>query len=163
MDQPASKANVEKIVAGLKQGDKLPPLLVRKYKNGYQVLDGHHRFLAYKLLGTKSIPAQVVPDEDIEEKGQQGVAEGHADQQRKIFKKNGEPVGEVGIDRESSPGVGQWYMKCYAYNIDNAGYESYEEAVAELKHCLKQGVTEEQIEETELDPVRRIEELFRNK
>ena len=27
----------------------------------------------------------------------------------------------------------------------------------------KQGVTEEQIEETELDPVRRIEELFRNK
>ncbi len=73
MNQPASKANVEKIVAGLKQGDKLPPLLVRKYKNGYQVLDGHHRFLAYKLLGTKSIPAQVVPDEDIEEKG---VAEG---------------------------------------------------------------------------------------
>ena len=71
-----------------------------------------------------------------------GVAEGHADQQRKIFKKNGEPVGEVGIDRESSPGVGQWYMKCYAYDIDNSGYDSYEEAVAELKHCLKQGVAE---------------------
>jgi hypothetical protein len=72
----------------------------------------------------------------------QGVAEGHADQQRKVFKKNGKPVGEVGIDRESSPGNGQWYMKCYAYNIDNAGYDSYEEAVAELKHCLKQGVAE---------------------
>jgi GNAT superfamily N-acetyltransferase len=72
----------------------------------------------------------------------QGVAEGHADQQRKIFKKNGKPVGEVGIDRESSPGAGQWYMKCYAYNIDNSGYDSYEEAVAELKHCLKQGVAE---------------------
>jgi hypothetical protein len=68
--------------------------------------------------------------------------EGHADQQRKIFKKNGESVGEVGIDRESSPGNGQWYMKCYAYNIDNAGYDSYEDAVAELKHCLKQGVAE---------------------
>jgi hypothetical protein len=73
---------------------------------------------------------------------EQGVAEGHADQQRKIFKKNGEPVGEVGIDRESSPGVGQWYMKCYAYDIDNSGYDSYEEAVAELKHCLRQGVAE---------------------
>ena len=72
----------------------------------------------------------------------QGVAEGHADQQRKIFKKNGKPVGEVGIDRESSPGNGQWYMKCYAYDIDNAGYDSYEEAVEELKHCLKQGVAE---------------------
>jgi len=76
MNQPKSKANVEKIVAGLKQGDKLPPLLVRKYKNGYQVLDGHHRFWAYKLLGVKSIPAQIVPDSDIEEIRKKGVAEG---------------------------------------------------------------------------------------
>ena len=76
-----------------------------------------------------------------------GVKEGHADQQRKIFKKNGKPVGEVGIDRESSPGAGQWYMKCYARNIDLAGYDSYEEAVEELKHCLKQGVAEEQVNE----------------
>jgi len=79
MNQPASKANVEKIVAGLKQGTKLPPLLVRKYKNGYQVLDGHHRFWAYKLLGVKNIPAQIVPAEDIEEKGQQDMAENFAD------------------------------------------------------------------------------------
>jgi hypothetical protein len=75
---------------------------------------------------------------------QQGVSEGHADQQRKIFKKNGKPVGEVGIDRESSPGVGQWYMKCYEFDIDNSGYDSYEEAVAELKYCLKQSVAEAQ-------------------
>ena len=73
---------------------------------------------------------------------EQGVAEGHADQQRKIFKKNGQPVGEVGIDRESSPGNGQWYMKCYSNGIDNVGYDSYEEAVAELKHCIKQGMAE---------------------
>ena len=70
------------------------------------------------------------------------VTEGHADQQRKVFKKNGEPVGEVGIDRESSPGVGQYYMKHYASGKDLAGYDSYEEAVAELKHCMKQGVAE---------------------
>jgi hypothetical protein len=76
MNQPKSKANVKKIVAGLKQGDKLPPLLVRKYKDGYQVLDGHHRFWAYKLLGVKSIPAQIVPAKDIEEISKQGVAEG---------------------------------------------------------------------------------------
>ncbi len=68
MNQSKSKANVEKIVAGLKKGDKLPPLLVRKYKNGYQVLDGHHRFWAYKLIGVNSIPAQVVPEKDIEVK-----------------------------------------------------------------------------------------------
>jgi hypothetical protein len=75
MNQPKSKANVEKILSGLKQGAKLPPLLVRKYKNGYQVLDGHHRFWAYKLSGVKNIPAQIVPDSDIEEKGKQDVAE----------------------------------------------------------------------------------------
>jgi hypothetical protein len=79
MNQPKSKVNVEKIVAGLKQGAKLPPLLVRKYKNGYQVLDGHHRFWAYKLLGVKSIPAQIVPAEDVEEIGKQGVAEATGD------------------------------------------------------------------------------------
>ena len=72
-----------------------------------------------------------------------GVAEGHADQQRKVFKKNGKPVGEVGIDRESSPGVGMYYMKHYASGKDLSGYDSYEEAVAELKHCLKQGVAED--------------------
>jgi len=69
--------------------------------------------------------------------------EGHADQQRKVFKKNGQPVGEVGIDRESSPGVGQYYMKHYASGKDLSGYDSFEEAVAELKHCMKQGVTED--------------------
>jgi hypothetical protein len=73
---------------------------------------------------------------------EEGVAEGSDDQVKKVFKKNGKSVGEVGIDPEASPGNGQWYMKCYAYNIDNSGYDSYEEAVEELKYCLKQGVAE---------------------
>ena len=72
----------------------------------------------------------------------ESVTEGHSDQQRKVFKKNGEPVGEVGIDRESSLGNGQYYMKHYASGRDLAGYDSFEEAVAELKHCIKQGVSE---------------------
>lgn len=73
MNQTKSQANVEKIVAGLKKGNKLPPLLVRKYKDGYQVLDGHHRFWAYKLLGTKNIPVRIVADKDIEEISKPGV------------------------------------------------------------------------------------------
>jgi hypothetical protein len=75
-----------------------------------------------------------VPNESVE----QGVAEGHADQQRQIFKKNGHPVGEVGIDRESSPGNGQWYMKYYPTGDDFAGYDTMEEAVADLKHLVNQ-------------------------
>jgi ParB-like nuclease domain len=73
MDQPESRARVKKIVAGLKRGDRLPPILVRRYKNGYQILDGHHRFRAYKLSGVKRIPSRIVPDKDIEEPVKQGV------------------------------------------------------------------------------------------
>jgi hypothetical protein len=73
---------------------------------------------------------------------EQDVSEASGDQVKKVFKKNGKPVGEVGIDPEASPGVGQWYMKCYQYDIDNSGYDSYEEAVGELKYCMKQGVSE---------------------
>jgi hypothetical protein len=43
------------------------------------VLDGHHRFWAYKLVGVKSIPAQLVPAKDIEEISKQGVTENFAD------------------------------------------------------------------------------------
>lgn len=73
-----------------------------------------------------------------------GVSEGHADQQKKIFKKNGQPVGEVGIDRESSPGVGTYYMKHYDSGTDLSGYHSFKEAVDELKHYMRQRVAEEQ-------------------
>ena len=43
------------------------------------MLDGHHRFWAYKLVGVKSIPAQLVPAEDVEEVGRPDVAENFAD------------------------------------------------------------------------------------
>jgi hypothetical protein len=72
----------------------------------------------------------------------QGVAEGHADQQRTIVKKNGKPVGEIGIDRESSPGAGMYYMKHYASGLDLGGYDSREEALDELRYAIKQGVSE---------------------
>ena len=87
------------------------------------------------VVGTRS---SMNPNSYRQRFGEQGVAEGHADQQRKIFKKNGHPVGEVGIDRESSPGNGQWYMKYYATGDDFGGYDSMEEAVADLKHLVNQ-------------------------
>jgi hypothetical protein len=78
MQQPKAMANVKNILAGLEQGDNIPPILVRKYKNGYQVLDGHHRFWAYKVAKKDTIPARVVDPKDIEEVGKQGVAESEA-------------------------------------------------------------------------------------
>ena len=72
----------------------------------------------------------------------QDMTEGHADQQRKIVKRNGQAVGEIGIDRESSPGGGQYYMKHYASGLDLGGYDSREEALDELRYAIKQGVAE---------------------
>jgi hypothetical protein len=65
MKDPKSAANVAKIVQGIKTGDKLPPLLVRKLGSGYQVIDGHHRFWAHKQVGNKDIPVKIVPAEYI--------------------------------------------------------------------------------------------------
>lgn len=56
---------IAKMVAALEKGRDTPPILVRKYKNGYQVLDGHHRFKAYKEAGRDSIPAMVIAAKDI--------------------------------------------------------------------------------------------------
>ena len=78
MQDPKAKANVKKILAGLEAGNPIPPILVRKYKDGYQVLDGHHRFWAYKVAKKDTIPARIVDPKDIEEVGKQGVAEGSA-------------------------------------------------------------------------------------
>ena len=98
--------------------------------------DNGKKIYVWKTAGQKNrISWLYRPVEQVKE---QGVAEGHADQQRKVFKKNGEPVGEVGIDRESSPGNGQWYMKYYATGDDFSGYDSMEEAVADLKHLVNQ-------------------------
>ena len=70
-----AKENVKKILSGLASNADIPPILVRKYKGGYQVLDGHHRFWAYKVAKKDSIPARIVPDKDIEEVGKESVSE----------------------------------------------------------------------------------------
>ncbi len=50
MKDAKSAANMSKMVKLIKagKGDELPPILARRYKGGYQVLDGHHRFHAYQ-------------------------------------------------------------------------------------------------------------------
>jgi hypothetical protein len=66
--KPNFEANMKKLLAALKKGDKLPPILVRRVHNGYQVLDGHHRLKAYKHVGLKSIPARIVDPANIKMK-----------------------------------------------------------------------------------------------
>ena len=41
--------------------------------------------------------------------------------------------GEVGIDTEASPGNGQFYAKTYDGELNSVGYDTVEEAWAELE------------------------------
>ena len=51
-----------------------------------------------------------------------------------IVKQKIEGVGEVGIDTEASPGTGRWYVKHYNSDYDVCGFDSQEEALAELEY-----------------------------
>jgi hypothetical protein len=44
--------------------------------------------------------------------------------------------GEVGIDTEASPGNGQFYAKTYDGELDSVGFDTVEEAWAELELVL---------------------------
>lgn len=65
-DQKHTK-NLDNIIKTIKLGKELPPILVRRQKLGYQVLDGHHRFKAYKMLGKKEIPARIVSNYNVKD------------------------------------------------------------------------------------------------
>jgi len=77
-------------------------------------------------------------------RGGDDLDEAARDQVKRVFKRAGRPVGEVGIDPDGigSPDATTWYIKHYASGTDLGGYDSYEEAVEELKHLVKQGVSE---------------------
>lgn len=67
-NDPDFGKNLANIKAALRRGEKLPPILVRRMPGEflqYQVIDGHHRFKAYRDLGLKKIPARIVAKSNI--------------------------------------------------------------------------------------------------
>jgi hypothetical protein len=84
----------------------------------------------------------IVLDHLTQDYGQQGVAEGSADKTVRVVKRNGKPIGEIGIDPEASPGNGSYYVKLYDGSVDESGFDTAEEALAELKYLVKQNVSE---------------------
>ena len=73
MRDPKSMAKVDAIAKAVQNKKPIGPILARKYKDGYQVIDGHHRFWGHKKAGANSIKAQIVPPEDIEEAAGVGI------------------------------------------------------------------------------------------
>lgn len=58
--QPGTPEKIEKITARLKTGARMPAILVQPNEDGgYTVMDGHHRFAAYKAAGRKNIPVRI--------------------------------------------------------------------------------------------------------
>jgi ParB family chromosome partitioning protein len=66
-NDPYYAKNLKNIVAALKKGQELPPILVRRQGKRFQVMDGHHRFKAYRILKLKEIPARIVSKINIKD------------------------------------------------------------------------------------------------
>jgi hypothetical protein len=58
-----------------------------------------------------------------------------------------EGVGEVGIDTEASPGNGQFYVKMYDGSYDACGFDTQEEAEAELDYIVNGDVTFDEVDD----------------
>ena len=56
--------------------------------------------------------------------------------------------GEVGIDTEASPGNGQYYAKTYDGQLDSVGFDTLEEAWAELEDVAC-GIVDAELENEE--------------
>jgi hypothetical protein len=56
----------------------------------------------------------------------------------RVVKRAGKPIGEIGIDAEASEGNGAYYVKLYDGSYDAVGFDTPEEALAELKSAVKQ-------------------------
>jgi len=52
---PEGRADVKKIAAAIRRGEKMPPILVSK--TGF-LQDGRHRLAAYKMLGFKEVAVE---------------------------------------------------------------------------------------------------------
>ena len=66
-DNVKNHQNLRKIIQSIKSGNKLPPVLVRRIGNRYQILDGHHRFKAYRTLNKKYIPVKIISKTNVKD------------------------------------------------------------------------------------------------
>lgn len=60
-----SERKVQQLMKAILRGQTVPPVLVRRHDNKWQIIDGHHRLEAHRRLGRKSIQVRVVPAQRI--------------------------------------------------------------------------------------------------
>ncbi len=57
---------VNDITKKTKDNKKFTPLIVTKEGKKYRIIDGHHRYDAFKKLGKEKIKCIVIPEKDVE-------------------------------------------------------------------------------------------------
>lgn len=55
----------DQLQKAIERGEKLPPIVVRQIDHGYQLLDGHHRYVATRRAGQSKILASIVEKSNI--------------------------------------------------------------------------------------------------
>ena len=73
----------------------------------------------------------------VTEAGRPDVMRHTGDKTVRVVKKGGKPIGEIGIDAGPG-GNGDYYVKLYDGTYDAAGFDTAEEALAELRYAIKQ-------------------------
>jgi pyrimidine deaminase RibD-like protein/GNAT superfamily N-acetyltransferase len=65
MANPANRMTVMSMVDTIKKGGELPPIIVVPKNFNYTILDGHHRYAAYKLAGVENVPVKILDPKDV--------------------------------------------------------------------------------------------------
>jgi hypothetical protein len=78
-------------------------------------------------------------NQDVTEGGRPDVMRHRGDTTIRVVKRGGRPIGEIGTDAEASPGNGAYYVKLYDGSYDAVGFDTAEEALAELKAAISEG------------------------
>ena len=155
MKDPRSAANVEKIIKGIKSGDNIPPILVRKLNSGYQVIDGHHRFWAQKKIGIHDISVKIVPSKYIQDvKNKDEIPPEHLKEDQDLTelnvagKKQATDSEKSGMEEAKYPGnVGimeliKFFTRYPEYKPTYLDIKRKNGAIAALKYALEKMETE---------------------
>jgi hypothetical protein len=92
-------------------------------------------------------------DKGVAEAGRPDVMRHQGDTTVKVVKRGGKPIGEIGIDAEASEGNGAYYVKLYDGSYDAVGFDTAEEALAELKYAIK-SMSEGELDEGMIDNIK---------
>ena len=136
-ERGVAEGNVEKTTTGLKHTrDYEYPTKGREFNKDLDRLNKTQTGILDKALGVEWTPTnkrkEITGD-------QTGVAENfEPGETKRVLKSGGKPAGEIGLDPEASPGNGAYYIKHYASGKDLGGYDTYQEALEELRYIDKQ-------------------------